>query len=82
MHLGCKIIYSGIIGYIFRYDENRHVSITPELLALLSEIYEFKGAWRTLGTLAPDRLKALRRIATIESVGLELPPLNGTLCYV
>ena len=45
------------------------IQITPELLALLSEIDEFKGAWRALGTLAPDRLKALRRIATIESIG-------------
>jgi Fic family protein len=45
------------------------IIITPELLALLSEIDEFKGAWRALGTLAPERLNALRRIATIESVG-------------
>mgnify|MGYP003396649135 FL=1 len=45
------------------------IQITHELLALLSEIDEFKGAWRALGTLAPDRLKALRRIATIESIG-------------
>ncbi len=42
---------------------------TPELLALVSEIDEFKGAWRALGTLAPDRLRALRHIATIESIG-------------
>jgi len=45
------------------------IQITPELLALLSEIDEFKGAWRLLGTLAPDRLNALRRVATIESIG-------------
>ena len=45
------------------------IQITPELLALISEIDEFKGAWRALGTLAPDRLNALRRIATIESIG-------------
>jgi Fic family protein len=45
------------------------IHITPELLALLSEIDEFKGAWRALGTLAPERLNALRRIATIESIG-------------
>jgi Fic family protein len=36
---------------------------------LLSEIDEFKGAWRALGTLAPERLSALRRVATIESIG-------------
>lgn len=45
------------------------IRITPELLALLSEIDEFKGAWRALGTLAPERLNALRRVATIESIG-------------
>src|ERR1700741_2807057 len=45
------------------------IQITPELLALLSEIDEFKGAWRALGSLAPDRLSALRRVATIESIG-------------
>jgi Fic family protein len=45
------------------------IQITPELLALLSELDEFKGAWRALGTIAPERLSALRRIATIESIG-------------
>jgi len=45
------------------------ICITPELLALLSELDEFKGAWRALGTLAPERLKALRQVATIESIG-------------
>ena len=30
---------------------------------------EFKGRWDALGHLAPERLSALRRIATIESVG-------------
>ena len=45
------------------------LQITPELLTLVAEIDEFKGAWRALGTLAPDRLSALRRVATIESIG-------------
>ena len=45
------------------------VQITPEILNLISEIDEFKGAWRALGTLAPERLSALRRVATIESIG-------------
>jgi Fic family protein len=45
------------------------ITITPPLLAILSELDEFKGAWRALGTLAPERLSALRRIATIESIG-------------
>jgi Fic family protein len=45
------------------------INVTQELLALLSEIDEFKGAWRALGTIAPERLNALRRVATIESIG-------------
>ena len=45
------------------------IQITPEILALISELDEFKGAWRALGTLAPDRLSALRRVAMIESIG-------------
>ncbi len=45
------------------------LKITPEILSLIARIDEFKGAWRALGTLAPDRLQALRRVATIESIG-------------
>lgn len=45
------------------------IQITPEILSLIARIDEFKGAWRALGTLAPDRLMALRRVATIESIG-------------
>lgn len=45
------------------------LNISPELLRLIAEIDEFKGAWRALGTLAPERLSALRRVATIESIG-------------
>ena len=49
--------------------ETDTIQITPDLLALLTEIDEFKGAWRSLGSLVPDRLIALRRVATIESIG-------------
>jgi len=45
------------------------LQITPEILSLIARIDEFKGAWRALGTLAPDRLSALRRVAAIESIG-------------
>ena len=47
----------------------RNIVITPEILALLSKLDEFKGAWRALGRLAHYRLLALRRVATIESIG-------------
>ena len=55
-----------IIGFMFRTDT---LHISPEILRLIARIDEFKGAWRALGTLAPDRLTALRRVATIESIG-------------
>jgi Fic family protein len=45
------------------------VRITPEILSLIAEIDEFKGAWRAIGRIAPERLSGLRRVATIESVG-------------
>jgi len=51
---------------MFRTDT---LQITPEILGLVARIDEFKGAWRALGTLVPERLSALRRVATIESIG-------------
>jgi Fic family protein len=45
------------------------LQITPEILGIISELDEFKGAWRALGSLTPERLSALQRVATIESVG-------------
>src|SRR6202790_459352 len=45
------------------------LKITPEILGSIAELDEFKGAWRALGTLAPERLSALRKVATIESIG-------------
>lgn len=47
----------------------KSLQITPELLRLISELDEFRGRWQALSALAPDRLSALRRVATIESVG-------------
>ena len=43
--------------------------ITPEILLLIAEIDEFKGAWRAIGRIAPERLSGLRRVAAIESIG-------------
>jgi len=45
------------------------ITITPAILRLIAEIDEFKGAWTALGRISPERLTALRRIATIESIG-------------
>lgn len=45
------------------------LNITPDLLKLIAEIDEFKGSWRLLKTLSPERLRSLRHVATIESIG-------------
>lgn len=45
------------------------IPITSQILSLISEIDEFKGAWRALGQLAPEKLSSLKRVATIESIG-------------
>src|SRR5580692_9317568 len=55
-----------LLGVMIRPDT---LQITPEILNLIAELDEFKGAWQALGTLAPERLSALRRVATIESIG-------------
>ena len=46
-------------------------SFSPNLqiLRLISELDEFKGAWRSLGNMSPERLSVLKHVATIESVG-------------
>ena len=47
----------------------KNLVLTSDVLRLVGEIDEFKGAWMALGNLAPDRLATLRRVATVESVG-------------
>ena len=47
----------------------RNLKVTEQLLRSIAGIDEFKGHWAALGNLAPERLSALRRIATIESIG-------------
>jgi Fic family protein len=55
-----------LLGVMIQADS---LKITPEILGLIAELDEFKGAWQALGRLAPERLSALRRVATIESIG-------------
>ena len=45
------------------------LTLGADLVKLIAEIDEFKGRWEALKTLSPDRLSALRKVATIESVG-------------
>ena len=44
-------------------------AITPEMLQLIAELDEFKGQWRMIRSLSPEKLASLRKVATIESVG-------------
>jgi Fic family protein len=45
------------------------IPLPPDLVKLVAEIDEFKGRWQALGSLSPERLSALRKVATVESVG-------------
>jgi Fic family protein len=59
-----------IYGYIYGYMKAPKINLIPkELTNLIGELDEFKGRWATTQALAPDRLAALRQVATIESVG-------------
>jgi len=40
-----------------------------EIVRLIGELDEFKGAWRSLSNILPERLAKLKKIATIESIG-------------
>ena len=48
------------------------LTITPEMLRRIAELDEFKGRWQAAAELAPERLSALRRVATVESFSLYL----------
>lgn len=45
------------------------IPVTQEILKLIAEIDEFKGKWEALKNRSPERLRQLRKVATIESIG-------------
>lgn len=47
---------------------NYKANINNDILNLISEIDEFKGRWQAINTLSLDRLKILKKSATIESI--------------
>jgi len=49
--------------------ENFDIKINNQMLSIISEIDEFKGSWKLLGKMAPEKLQALKKVATIESIG-------------
>jgi len=58
-----------IYGHIYGHSmKNIDQQITPDILNLIAEIDEFKGGWKSYKNLTPERLAALRHVATVESV--------------
>jgi len=47
----------------------KNIKITPQMLAQIAELDEFKGAWAGFARLRPEQLKALRKVSSIESIG-------------
>jgi Fic family protein len=45
------------------------LQITPEILKIIAEIDEFKGSWKAIKSITPEKLEVLRHVATIESIG-------------
>jgi Fic family protein len=49
-------------------EYSKGLNITSEMLSIIAEIDEFKGAWKILPELYPEKLSALKKVATIESI--------------
>lgn len=47
---------------------NYKVTITSDILNIISELDEFKGRWHAINSLSLDRLSLLKKSATIESI--------------
>lgn len=52
-----------------RTEDTLGMEVSHEALNLIAEVDEFKGRWDALQILSPERLRALRHVATIESIG-------------
>jgi len=63
-----KLIWLVMAGFMADALNTDTIKITLEMLTIIAELDEFKGAWRALGTLARERLSALRKVATVESI--------------
>ncbi len=49
--------------------QDPEIPLTQEFVKLIAGIDEFKGKWEALKNTSPERLRQLRRVATIESIG-------------
>ena len=41
---------------------NFDIKINNQMLTIISEIDEFKGSWKLLGQMAPEKLQALKKV--------------------
>lgn len=55
-----------LIGQIMK---THSLTISTEMLNLISDIDKFQGGWNILHIMTPERLEQLRYVATIESIG-------------
>ena len=59
-----------IITEYIKMPNMTDITITPDMLKKIAEIDAFNGAFNSGGIkIKPDKLKAMKRIATIESIG-------------
>ena len=42
--------------------ENFDIKITNQMLSIISDIDEFKGSWKLLGQMAPEKLQQLKAL--------------------
>ncbi len=64
--LACRNrVKMGKNGYPIMH-EIKNITITPEILKLIADIDEFKGRWKAMQTLAPERLTSLKRVEVVK----------------
>jgi Fic family protein len=49
--------------------EVKNITITPQMLAQITELDEYKGAWTGFANLRKEQLNSLKKVSTIESIG-------------
>jgi Fic family protein len=45
------------------------LKITHSMVQMIGELEYFKGSWKLLGKLSPEKLRTLKKVAAIESIG-------------
>lgn len=52
--------------------ENLNIKITNQMLSIIAEIDEFKGSWKLLGQMAPEKLQALKKLQQLKALVLQI----------